>query len=434
MRNNQEKNLLLIQLNELNFDYAKYYIEKYNLVNLNNLIKSSNCHTSSEIKYESLEPWIQWVTLNTGKSAAEHKIFRLGDVENLQDEQIYEKIENLGYRVGAICPMNTVNRLNSPAFFISDPWTKTAGDKNYFNNLISRCLSEVINNNSQRKIGLLNYLIIIISILKFVRFKKYFYLFKILSKIFFKKWYRVFLLEFLLHEIYLNNLKNNITNFSSVFFNGAAHIQHHYFFNLENFDGDKNPEWYIKKNEDPFRDTLFFYNEIIGDYLKLNKNFLVLTGLTQVPYKYKKYYYRINNPSFFLDTLNIKYKNTKSRMTRDFLIEFSNNQETKDAYEKLSKLKDMNGNKLFEELDIRNKSLFVTLTYPHEIQNKFEVNFEDKIINFKKFISFVALKNGMHDSKGYAFTNIENFFEQNSELELKSFFNKIKKYFQNEKN
>ena len=40
----------------------------------------------------------------------------------------------------------------------------------------------------------------------------------------------------------------------------------------------------------------------------------------------------------------------------------------------------------------------------------------------------------MHDSKGYAFTNIENFFEQNSEVELKSFFNKIKQYFQNEKN
>ena len=184
MQNNKQKDLLVIQLNELNFDYAKHYIEKYNLVNLNNLIKLSHRYTSSENKYDLLEPWIQWVTFNTGKSATEHQIFRLGDVENLQDEQIYEKIEKLGYKVGAICPMNTVNRLKNPAFFISDPWTKTIGDKNYFNNLISRCLSEVINNNSQKKNGLLNYLIIILSIIKFVRFKKYLNLFKILSKIF----------------------------------------------------------------------------------------------------------------------------------------------------------------------------------------------------------------------------------------------------------
>lgn len=430
MRNNQKKNLLVIQLNELNFDYAKYYIEKYNLGNLNKLIKLNNCQTSSEKKYEYLEPWIQWVTFNTGKSAFEHEIFRLGDVENLKDEQIYEKIENLGFSVGAICPMNTINRLKSPAFFISDPWTKTKGDNDYFNNLISRCLSEAINNNSQKKVGFLNYLIIILSIFKFVRFKKYFYLLKILSKIFFKKWYRVFLLEFLLHEIYIYNLKKNKTDFSSIFFNGVAHIQHHYFFNLENFKGDKNPEWYIENNEDPFRDALIFYNEIIGDYLQLNKDFLFITGLSQIPYEYKKYYYRISNPSFFLDNLRIKHKNTKSRMTRDFLIEFDNNQDTNFAHKKLSTLTDLNGNKLFEEIDIRKKSLFVTFTYPFEVKNEFEVNFENKKINLKKYISFVALKNGMHDGKGFAFTNIENFFERNSKLELKSFFNKIQEYFE----
>ena len=68
MRNNQKKNLLVIQLNELNFDYAKYYIEKYNLGNLNKLIKLNNCQTSSEIKYECLEPWIQWYSFYSNKT------------------------------------------------------------------------------------------------------------------------------------------------------------------------------------------------------------------------------------------------------------------------------------------------------------------------------------------------------------------------------
>ena len=192
MTNNNKKNLLVIQLNELNFDYAKHYIEKYNLVNFKSLIKLNNCITSSETKYETLEPWIQWVTFNTGKSADEHEIFRLGDVDNLKYQQIYEKVEDLGYKVGAICPMNTKNKLKKPVFFISDPWTKTDGDNNYFNKIFSRCLSELINNNSQKKVGILNYFIIGLSILKFVRFKKYLFLLKIISKIFFKKWYRVF--------------------------------------------------------------------------------------------------------------------------------------------------------------------------------------------------------------------------------------------------
>jgi hypothetical protein len=117
-------------------------------------------------------------------------------------------------------------------------------------------------------------------------------------------------------------------------------------------------------------------------------------------------------------------------MPRDFLIEFDNNQDTNFAHKKLSTLTDLNGNKLFEEIDIRKKSLFVTLTYPFEVKNEFEVNFENKKINLKKYISFVALKNGMHDGKGFAFTNIENFFERNSKLELKSFFNKIQEYFE----
>ena len=144
---------------------------------------------------------------------------------------------------------------------------------------------------------------------------------------------------------------------------------------------EKNPEWYLKSNEDPFKEILFFYDEIVGDYLNLNKKFLFLTGLTQIPYNHKKYYYRINNPNKFLNTLNIKFKNTKSRMTRDFLVEFYDDDETKDAHNKLVKIIDTNGKRLFEQIELREKSLFVTLTYPFEINDKFKI-----ILKIQKFI------------------------------------------------
>ena len=71
-----KKKLLLIQLNELNFDLIKNYFRSNNLDNLkkinNNIIK-----TYSEAKYNLLEPWIQWYSIYTGLSAKQHKVFRL---------------------------------------------------------------------------------------------------------------------------------------------------------------------------------------------------------------------------------------------------------------------------------------------------------------------------------------------------------------------
>ena len=137
------KKLIILQLNELNFDYAKYYIYKYNLKSFQKLLKFTRCETSSEITYQKLEPWIQWVTFNTGKTADEHGIFRLGEANQIKFKQIYERVEELGFKVGAITPMNTKNNLKNPTFFISDPWTKTKGGKNYFENILSSCLSRI---------------------------------------------------------------------------------------------------------------------------------------------------------------------------------------------------------------------------------------------------------------------------------------------------
>ena len=92
-------------------------------------------------------------------------------------------------------------------------------------------------------------------------------------------------------------------------------------------------------------------------------------------------------------------------MTRDFEITFANNSDRDKAKSILDDLKLEKDNiKIFNEIDERDKSLFVTLTYPNEIKKN------DKILNKRKLdlnlfeeVVFVAIKNGMHDSKGYVF-------------------------------
>ena len=78
--------LLFIQLNEINFDLVDKYLEaskKNKFTNLK-IIKNNyeSFDTYAEDKYENLEPWIQWVSVNTGKDFNKHNIFRLGDIVN----------------------------------------------------------------------------------------------------------------------------------------------------------------------------------------------------------------------------------------------------------------------------------------------------------------------------------------------------------------
>ena len=112
---NRKNNLLFIELNEINFDIVKDYIKKgNNLKNFKKILLNKNIITSSEDKYDEIEPWIQWHSIHTGLNFAEHKIFRLGDGIHCRNNGIYKVLENSGLTVGAISPMNLKNNLSSP--------------------------------------------------------------------------------------------------------------------------------------------------------------------------------------------------------------------------------------------------------------------------------------------------------------------------------
>ena len=126
------KNIVLLELNEINFDAVSFYIERGKcLPGFKKLIEKGIVITEAESKYENLEPWVQWPSVHTGKTFEEHSVFRLGDFVNSSDEQFFEKVESAGFSVGAVSPMNASNKLKNPAYFIPDPWTKTPCDGSF---------------------------------------------------------------------------------------------------------------------------------------------------------------------------------------------------------------------------------------------------------------------------------------------------------------
>jgi hypothetical protein len=58
----------------------------------------------------------------------------------------------------------------------------------------------------------------------------------------------------------------------------------------------------------------------------------------------------------------------------------------------------------FAEIEVRERSLFVTLTYPDDIHpGDMACILGKRIENFGQQVAFVAIKNGMHCARGFAF-------------------------------
>ena len=175
----KKNNLILIELNEINFDIVKKYFSLFpnQFSTLKKLEKLNKFYTSSEELYENLEPWIQWTSVHTGKTFDEHKIFRLGDISKTNNIQIFETIEKRGYTIGCISPMNVRNSLNSPCYFLPDPWTITPSDNSWWSKKISNAVSESVNDNSKNKFKISNLIILMMAIIRFSQFKKLFSIF-----------------------------------------------------------------------------------------------------------------------------------------------------------------------------------------------------------------------------------------------------------------
>ena len=75
----------------MNFDIVKKYVNENpgRYKGLEHLFTLNEYSTYSEQEYNLLEPWIQWASVNTEKTYAEHNIYRLGDVVTAGHDQIF---------------------------------------------------------------------------------------------------------------------------------------------------------------------------------------------------------------------------------------------------------------------------------------------------------------------------------------------------------
>lgn len=429
---------IILQLNEINFDLVKHYIKSgKSLPNFSKLVKEyRSSNTSSETDYNKLEPWIQWVSFYTGKSFEEHKIFRLGDaVKTKVNDQIFCEIESMGLKVGAVSPMNARNDLINPSYFIPDPWTKTSCDNTTFSKRITNMLVQTVNDNTSGKISFKSILTLIEIIIKTFSIKDYFYFLYLVIITLRKKWYKSLILDFIIHKLHLFYYRSKSPDISFVFLNAGAHIQHHYMFNSSYYNGNlKNPNWYISEKHDPVSDMLEIYDKLIGDFIHLKCSLFVITGLSQEPYGNKKFYWRLKDHTNFFNELDLNFIKINPRMTRDFEVLFESNKD-RDKFQREIENLYLNESceKLFGEIQVREQSLFITLTYPNEITQSDIISLKHKKLYLYNHVNFVAIKNGMHSGRGYFYYPNDFPAPQNSDFNIKDLRKLFLDYFAKKK-
>ena len=169
----QKRRLILLELNELNFDLVSLYAESRPLPAFRKILQGARVRTSCEKDYELLEPWIQWPSVHTGLKANDHAVFRLGDIVSNKTPQIFETLEKQGLSVGCISPMNAENRLSQPAYFIPDPWTKTHSDRTWWSRVLTQAIAQVVNDNARSRIRPQSAVHLALALLRFAQMKNY---------------------------------------------------------------------------------------------------------------------------------------------------------------------------------------------------------------------------------------------------------------------
>lgn len=118
------KKIIQLEFNEICPALVEQFIAAGHLPNFAKLKNESSVFTTdAEEKAPNLEPWIQWVTVHTGLSFAQHGVFDLGDGHKLKEPRIWDTIGQHHQKVWICGSMNASFMRPIQGYILPDPWS-----------------------------------------------------------------------------------------------------------------------------------------------------------------------------------------------------------------------------------------------------------------------------------------------------------------------
>lgn len=346
--------VVVLEFNELTPALMDTFISQGHLPNFKKLRDESiACISDAEEDAPSLEPWIQWVTVHTGLSYAEHGVFNLGDGPNLEAPRIWDHVADAGERAWVCGSMNAAmhSKHTENLHILPDPWSTDitpepeALFRPYFH-LVRTYVQEY----TRDKVPLSK-----ADYANFVRFmvanglspKTVFETLRQLAseKAGGSRWRRAAILDRLQWDTFRHFYRRLRPRLSTFFLNSTAHFQHYYWRNMD-------PSLFELKDgaeqQSQYSDAILFgykkMDEIVGECMQLvspDTTIVLCSALGQQPLvKYDetggKQIFKVSDLEGLMAFAGIKAAYEYAPvMAEEFFLIFANENDASDAEQKL---------------------------------------------------------------------------------------------------
>ena len=337
------RRVILLEFNELTPSLLDRFFAEGWLQNFKRFYDDSVVYvTDAEEEGDLLNPWVQWVTVHTGLSAAEHGLTSLNQGHLLDKPRVWDIASRAGMSAFVCGSMNVDYDDDFNGFVLPDPWTTTvepypeSASLVDFYRFVQMQVQEYTNESVPLSKGdyawFLKFMVshgmsmhTTTSIVKQLASEK------VAGG---GRWKRAFLLDKLQWDVFRSIFNKHHPNFSTFFLNSTAHLQHAYWRHMDPEPFKMRPDQ--EEREEYGRAVLSGYEEmdkLLGQILDLagtDTTVVFSTALGQQPYLLKedqggKRFYRPKNFDGLTAFAGIEAPHTCSPvMSEQFRIYFEN--------------------------------------------------------------------------------------------------------------
>jgi len=405
------ENLTFIGLNEFNPDLISNIagtLPKGNYLSKLLACRKIECTTEDQLDSGYLEPWVQWVSIQTGTPSAIHGIKNLGDIMRLKQPQLWERLSKIG-KSSIIWGAMNARRGDSDhcQIFLPDPWVFDEPAfpdeigafvelprylaKNYTSLSAFRIikLAGAFLANGFRHAGLQNFL-------------KFFWLVaRGMAKFGPRNMVFICGFEYLSAAAFCRQAKNLEPDLSFIFLNSLAHVQHHYW---KSTDIKRLSE--IKFAYATIEKILALMDRELNLFSP-DRRIVVSNGLSQVNTSADAPWvlYRVRNMDGFLNKLDVSFSRVETLMSYDGHIIFDNLDDMKTARRTLADVHINDVPLLLLEAHPDQLKLFFRIDFSEVIGPETSISIGSETLNFGDEIAKVVVRTGKHSQNGVIYHN-----------------------------
>jgi hypothetical protein len=420
----ERKRTFVLELNEVNLNLLSDLVTAGRLPAFNRLFQTHRLiPTMAREPYGKLEPWIQWVSAHSGLNQAQHGAFNLTDAQHAEFDQVWDLLEDAGIPCGVVSPMNARRGRLKRGFYMPDPWS--AARDVYPDELapIDRFVSERVNNHnislekgSSKGAFAQACLDLGLPPRALARLGWHYVRSRIDPR---TKWRLAAQFDRFVVEVTLAMMRRRPVQHASVFLNGVAHYQHHYWSrhnptrwarSAPGLFRHVNPleRENLKAEDDPIAYGFSVYDKIVARVRQAapDARLLIVTALSQVPFEGYEggrgfFLYRPYDHDKLFEHIGLGASRVVPLMSRDVMLYFPNEAARAAAVARLHAFR-VGDEPVFAFTEESGNRLFVKVAYTFAADPFTRIDRADgPPMTFLDWFKLITFKTGHHHPQGF---------------------------------